>query len=439
VGEVSAKPTEGGNPVLAELPEQGHRPRVLYRRQGDQHLLVEYGPIVLDLELRLRIHALLLDLQALALPGVIDLTPGIRSLQVHYDSRRLTQADLLAILTTAEERLGGLDDFEIPSRVVHLPLSWKDPAIHQTIDKYMQAVRDDAPWCPDNIEFIRRVNGLASIDDVQRIVFDARYLVMGLGDVYLGAPVATPVDPRHRLVTTKYNPARTWTPPNVVGIGGAYMCVYGMEGPGGYQLFGRTIQVWNTWRQTDAFTDGKPWLLRFFDQIRFFPVSAEELVEWRRDFPLGRRQIRIEHETFRLSDYRRMLVENAEGIEAFQATRQAAFDAERADWEARGEFARVEALSSVADEAGDAVAIVAPEGSELVEAPLGGNVWKVLVEPGQRVEAGAVIAVIEAMKAECDVNSPVAGVVTAVYAQPAQAIAAGAPIVAIAPDLETAA
>ena len=38
-----------------------------------------------------------------------------------------------------------------------------------------------------------------------------KYLVLGLGDVYLGAPVATPVDPRHRLVTTKYNPARTWT------------------------------------------------------------------------------------------------------------------------------------------------------------------------------------------------------------------------------------
>ena len=43
--------------------------------------------------------------------------------------------------------------------------------------------------------------------------------MLGLGDVYLGAPVATPVDPRHRLVTTKYNPARTWTPENAVGIG----------------------------------------------------------------------------------------------------------------------------------------------------------------------------------------------------------------------------
>ncbi|MFN3521784.1 MAG: urea carboxylase [Phenylobacterium sp.] len=433
-GEVAAKPTEGVfSPILGTIPAQGHRPTVTYRRQGDRHLLVEYGPIVLDLELRLRIHALMLELRALDLVGVIDITPGIRSLQVHYDSRVLPQNRLLRALADAEDRLGGLDDFEIPSRVVHLPLSWKDPAIYETIDKYMASVRDDAPWCPDNIEFIRRINGLASEEDVHRIVFDARYLVMGLGDVYLGAPVATPVDPRHRLVTTKYNPARTWTPPNVVGVGGAYMCIYGMEGPGGYQLFGRTIQVWNSWRQTSAFIEGKPWLLRFFDQIRFFPVSAEELVEWRRDFPLGRREIRIEADTFRLSDYRRFLEDNAEDIARFQSARQAAFDAERADWEARGEFARLEALAGADDAAAEAVAIEAPEGADLIEAPLGGSVWKMLVQPGDRVEKGAIIAVIEAMKTECDVPSPAAGVVRQVYAQERQPIAPGAPMIALEP------
>jgi tetratricopeptide (TPR) repeat protein len=52
------------------------------------------------------------------------------------------------------------------------------------IDKYMRVVRKDAPWCPSNIEFIRRINGLGSTDDVKRIVFDASYLVLGLGDVY---------------------------------------------------------------------------------------------------------------------------------------------------------------------------------------------------------------------------------------------------------------
>ena len=104
---------------------------------------------------------------------------------------------------------------------------------------------------------------------MKRIVFDASYLVLGLGDVYLGAPVATPLDPRHRLVTTKYNPARTWTPENAVGIGGAYLCVYGMEGPGGYQFVGRTVQVWNTLPHDRGLPRRKPYLLRFFDQIRF--------------------------------------------------------------------------------------------------------------------------------------------------------------------------
>jgi urea carboxylase len=424
-------PTSSQTPILAVIEASGVRPRAVYRRQGDRNLLVEYGPIQLDLELRLRVHALMLDLQHQALPGVIDITPGIRSLQVHYDARVVSQAQVLDALVSAEDRLGGLDDFEIPSRVVHLPLSWKDPSIYQTIDKYMASVRDDAPWCPDNIEFIRRINGLESIEDVRRVVFDARYLVMGLGDVYLGAPVATPVDPRHRLVTTKYNPARTWTPPNVVGIGGAYMCIYGMEGPGGYQLFGRTIQVWNSYRQTDAFTDGKPWLLRFFDQIRFFPVSHDELTLWRRDFPLGRREIRIEQETFRLKDYRAFLQANQPSISAFQARRQAAFDRERAQWERTGEFARVEDLSANSGVPDLADAVTAPEGSDLVEAPLGGSLWKMLVKAGDRVEAGAVIAVIEAMKAECDVVSTASGVVTGVYAKEGQPIAPGAALIAV--------
>ena len=423
----------GTSTILGRIAAHGQRPEVVYRRQGDRHLLVEYGPIVLDLELRLRVHALMLELKRMALPGVIDITPGIRSLQVHFDCRALPQARLLAVLADAEDRLGSLDDFETASRVVHLPLSWMDPAVGETIRKYMASVRDDAPWCPDNIEFIRRVNGLSSTEDVRRIVFDARYLVLGLGDVYLGAPVATPMDPRHRLVTTKYNPARTWTPPNVVGIGGAYLCIYGMEGPGGYQLFGRTIQVWNTYRATGAFAAGTPWLLRFFDQIRFFPVTHAELADWRREFPLGRRDLVIEEDTFRLADYRRFLASHRASIGEFESRRRAAFDAERAEWERRDEFSRVEALTAVAAPTATATAIEAPAGTELVEAPLGGNVWQLRVATGDRVRKGDVIAVIEAMKMECDVPSPFSGTVRAVYTQDRQPIAPGAPLIALEP------
>jgi urea carboxylase len=266
---------------------------VCYRRAGDKYLLVEYGPLVLDIALRFRVHALMQWFEQFPLSGILDLTPGIRSLQIHYDCRVLPLFRLMEALRRAEGELPDPETIEVPSRVVYLPLSWDDPSTQLAIQKYMQSVRADAPWCPSNLEFIRRINGLDSIEDVRRIVFDASYLVLGLGDVYLGAPVATPLDPRHRLVTTKYNPARTWTPENAVGIGGAYMCIYGMEGPGGYQFVGRTVQVWNTHRVTDEFQEGKPWLLRFFDQIRFYPVSADELLRNREEFLTGRFQIRV--------------------------------------------------------------------------------------------------------------------------------------------------
>jgi urea carboxylase len=428
----AAKRVAHQSPILQQSAPRDARPNVVYRRQGDANLLVEYGPLVLDIELRLRVHALMLELERRALPGVLDITPGVRSLQIHYDPRELSQSALLDALGDAEERLGRLDDFAIPSRIVHLPLSWNDPAIHETVQRYLSAVRDDAPWTPDNIEFIRRVNGLATIEDVQRIVFDASYLVLGLGDVYLGAPVATPIDPRHRLVTTKYNPARTWTPPNVVGIGGAYMCIYGMEGPGGYQLFGRTIQVWNAYRQTQDFQNGQPWLLRFFDQIRFFPVSHEELIEWRRDFPLGRRALDIEQGEFRLADYRRFLASNAQSIAAFQQTREAAFQAERRDWQARGEFDRVAALSE-SDDGGAVADIAIPEHCEAVESPLNGAVHAVKVGVDAIVRAGDVVAIVEAMKTECDVRAPVSGRVHAIYVKEKQAVRAGAPLLAIEP------
>ena len=431
--EVSPNAGPVPSPILGQIEAMGEVPSVTYRRQGDRHLLVEYGPIVLDLELRLRVHALMQSIQAVGLSGIVDITPGIRSLQIHYDPAALSQSRLIDTLRDAETHLGSLDDFAVPSRIVHLPLSWADPSIVETIDKYMHAVRDDAPWCPDNIEFIRRINGLASIEDVRRIIFDASYLVMGLGDVYLGAPVATPMDPRHRLVTTKYNPARTWTPPNVVGIGGAYLCIYGMEGPGGYQLFGRTIQVWSAHRPPPSFADGEPWLLRFFDQIRFFPVSAEELKAWRRDFPSGRRAIHIEPTTFRLADYRAFLAANRGAIAAFEAMRQDAFAAERLAWEQRGEFSRIDALTTNATVETSSSDLTVPAGCEGVETPFGGSIWRVPVAAGDRVKQGAVVAIVEAMKMECEVHSPVAGIIRRVYVEERAMVAAGSVILAIEP------
>nr|WP_280315355.1 5-oxoprolinase/urea amidolyase family protein [Nocardia abscessus] len=321
---------------------------VTYRRAGDDGVLVEYGAMTLDLGLRARVHALHQHLLAAGTRGVTELTPGIRSLQIRVDPHVLPVPALLDLLAEAEAQLPASDRLVVPSRVVHLPLCWDDPSTREAITRYMRGVRADAPWCPWNIEFIRRVNGLAAVSDVYDTVFGAEYLVLGLGDVYLGAPVATPTDPRHRLVTTKYNPARTWTPENAVGIGGAYLCVYGMEGPGGYQFVGRTTQVWNhkagvaptvpPGADRDVSGAETPWLLRYFDRIRWYPVEAEELLDMRADFAAGNVEVRTDDGEFRLTDYRTFLTENAESIAAFRAKQAQAFTAERNSWRSAGEL-----------------------------------------------------------------------------------------------------
>ncbi|MQW93359.1 urea carboxylase [Acinetobacter sp. dk771] len=418
------------NAVLDTLKCENGLPDVVYRPAGNNYMLVEYGELVLDLNLRFRIHALMQWVQKQNIAGIIDLTPGIRSLQIHFDSIKLDQLDLLRLLQVAEAELPDVTEMQVPSRTVYLPLAWEDSQTQLATERYMQTVRPDAPWCPDNIEFIRRINGLKDKQAVKDVVYNASYLVMGLGDVYLGAPVATPLDPRQRLVTTKYNPARTWTPENAVGIGGAYMCVYGMEGPGGYQFVGRTTQMWSRYRKNADFEQGKPWLLRFFDQIKFYEVSEEELMQMREDFKAGRLKLRIEEGVLNLKEYNDFLTENQESISAFKSVQQANFDAERRRWHEAG---LAEYVSESLDAVDDGEGVEIPDGGCAVESHMPGSIWKIECQSGDIVEEGATLAVIEAMKIEIPIIAPERMRVDAITIEKGQTVKTGQVLFTLAP------
>jgi urea carboxylase len=312
---------------LVVVPASQTLPELKVRRDGDHHVLVELGPAVLDLRVRVAVHLLARAVTESAPDGLVEMVEGVRSLLCAVDERRLSLTDLAEQLATAYRTLPDPSTATLPSREVVLPLSLDDPQAVEAMRRYEVSVRADAPWCPDNVEFIRRVNGLERREDVFDIVTSASYLVVGLGDVYLGAPVAVPLDPRHRLVTTKYDPARTWTPENAVGIGGVYLCIYGMEGPGGYQLVGRTVPVWRLTGDDDS-----PWLLRLFDRLRFEPISAEELLELRAGIASGERGLDTKPTTFSLAEAEDIVRLHEHEIAEFLATRDGSFAEERARW-----------------------------------------------------------------------------------------------------------
>lgn len=404
--------------VLAELPANDTRPRVTYRQAGDAYVLVEYGDNVLDLALRLRVHLLMEALKTSPVPGLEELAPGVRSLQLRYNSRVLHQSALIEHLLRLETQLAEVDRLKIPTRVIHLPMAFEDSATLGAVQRYSETVRSEAPWLPNNVDFIQRTNGLARREDVRDILFDASYLVLGLGDVYLDAPCAVPLDPRHRLLSSKYNPARTFTAEGTVGIGGMYLCIYGMDSPGGYQLVGRTLPIWNRFCRNPQFKDDQPWLLQFFDQVRFYPVTEAELDDFREAFREGRASIRIEEEVFDFAEYRHFLEANEADIAAFQARQKQAFDAEVMRWRDTDEALAADAVQprEEPDDYGDA---------HVVSAEMCGSVWKILVQPGESVEAGAPLMVVEAMKMELAVFAPVSGTVRAVRCQPGKAVVPG--------------
>jgi urea carboxylase len=412
--------------VLRELPAQGERPAVVYRQAGDKYILLEYGANVLDLHSRLRIHALMEVLKTNPVDGIRELSPGVRSLQIHYDSRILHQTALLDTLCALEAQLPPARSMRVPSRIVHLPLAFEDSATLDAVARYRQSVKDSAPWLPSNVEFIRRINGLASQDAVRDIVFNTSYMVLGLGDVYLGAPCAVPIDPRHRLLTSKYNPARTYTAEGTVGIGGVYMCIYGMDSPGGYQLVGRTLPIWNKFLKNSQFEQGAPWLLRFFDQVRYYPVSEAELNQLREDFREGRARIHIEDSVFDLAQYDAFLHDNAESIADFKTHQHAAFNAEIAHWQTyetdEAHIDEIDMTPPITDSTGHVVA-----------SDISGSIWKLLIEAGSVVKTGDPLLIVEAMKMEFSVYSPVDGTVCALHCRAGKQVTAGDALVVIEP------
>jgi len=296
-------------------------------------------------------------------------------------------------------------------------MAFEDSATLAAVERYQETVCSQAPWLPNNVDFIQRINGLADREAVRDTLFSASYLVLGLGDVYLGAPCAVPLDPRHRLLSSKYNPARTFTAEGTVGIGGMYMCIYGMDSPGGYQLVGRTLPIWNKFLKNNQFAEGQPWLLKFFDQVRFYPVTEEVLTAERDAFREGRGEIRIEESLFDFAEYQQFLHDNAQSIADFRARQQQAFADEVSLW----------ASQQALDSSLPTINVEEPTVSSdtPVCAELSGNIWKVLVNAGDDVEVGQPLIIVEAMKMELSITATLAGKVTHVSAQPGQQVTPG--------------
>ncbi len=86
----------------------------------------------------------------------------------------------------------------------------------------------------------------------------------------------------------------------------------------------------------------------------------------------------------------------------------------------------IEGLKTVGGGANSSAAVAAPVGTgEPQNAPLAGNIFKVLVQPGHAVEEGQLVIILEAMKMETEIRAFKAGTIAAVNVKVGDAVAVG--------------
>lgn len=289
--------------ILSTTPAVEGRPSITYRPAGDRHVLIEYGEAELDLRLNFFVIATLSRLAEKPPEGLVEAAPGLRSILIHFDPSRTRRSDLVDALEAAHDTEGDTSSLVIPSRRITLPIAFEDSTSFDAVERYITTIRQDAPNCAggNNIDYVVDHTGLADREALYENVMATEWWNAFTG-FFPGLPFMFPLDSRRAITVPKYNPTRTWTAEGAVGIGGPCVAIYPVESPGGYQLFGRTVPIFDLLGRHRAFHDN-PLLLRPGDRVRFTRVGEDELLELRRRVFEDDYEYAIEDSPFVVADH----------------------------------------------------------------------------------------------------------------------------------------
>ena len=237
---------------------------------GDHFILVQFGDDA-SIDLNFLALGLTAALKEDGTRGVVDTNPSYNSLIVEYDSDEISYADLQTELERLIGGLGSVEDLELESRLAYLPVMYLDPWTRECVADYSEKI---APRGSDP-DFVAAENGFDDAKQLARIHSGTEHWVVAVCSTP-GLPLMRALDPRCAITSPKYNPPRTWTTLGAIGVGGLSTSIYTTQGPGGYNLIGRTpVPLWDPRQRHPIFKD-RVVLLDAADRVKFVPIGEEE-------------------------------------------------------------------------------------------------------------------------------------------------------------------
>jgi urea carboxylase len=243
-----------------------------YSWGGDEFIFVELAE-EMSLQANFRAMAITNALREQRPDGLLDICPANASYQVRYDPDVLDPHTLMALLKECEAKVGDAADVALPTRVLEIPVLYRDPWTTETLMRFRDRHQD-----PDgtDISYAARINGYADEDGFIAAHSGSPWFTSMVGFV-AGLPFTFQMVPRERqIVVPKYLRPRTDTPKQTVGYGGCFSCIYSVRGAGGYQMFGITpAPIYDPTQSLPDFTD----FMVFFrpgDIVKFAPIDREQ-------------------------------------------------------------------------------------------------------------------------------------------------------------------
>jgi urea carboxylase len=220
--------------VSTAAAQEAHGSTTRYLHGADEFIVVELAE-GMSLEVNMRTMAITRRLEAMQLPGVIDICPANASYMLRFDPDRLAPTDLVAELRRVEEEIGDAADFHLKTRAVDVPVLYKDPWTEETVMRFRD--RHQRPEGND-LEYAAEINGFESEEAFIDAHCGAPYIVSMCGFVPTVPWCYQLVEQERQIEVPKYVRPRTDTPERAFAHGGAFAAIYPVRGAGGYQLFG---------------------------------------------------------------------------------------------------------------------------------------------------------------------------------------------------------
>lgn len=114
-----------------------------------------------------------------------------------------------------------LTKMQVASRRFRLPVCFESKAQEEANKRYMETQRPHAPYLPDNMDFVAKINGITK-DELLDIFVTSDFMAIAVG-FFCCDTICLPIDPRLRLTCPKQNPSRVYTPAGSVSWGGSCM------------------------------------------------------------------------------------------------------------------------------------------------------------------------------------------------------------------------